>query len=165
MFWAGLLQVGEALVSISCCPVFRRSARAGLLALERGLHTPSISCPCKTSAGVLSTLERVSCARAGLLALERVVPFSVKFWEMKICARADWLFTLERMCFAFVSWRSSGHLCARAGADVCALRSSALFYARAGHAYMSYPLGDFKSLFTFLSLSYFSKIDFESLFL
>ena len=65
------------------------------------------------------------------------------------------VFTLKRMCFAFVSWRSSGHLCARAGSDVCALRSSALFSARAGHAYMSYPLGDFKSLFTFLSLSYF----------
>ncbi|GMP58585.1 hypothetical protein CsSME_00022198 [Camellia sinensis var. sinensis] len=44
------------------------------------------------------------------------------------------VFTLERMCFAFVSWHSSGYLCARAGPDVCALRSSALFYARAGHA-------------------------------
>ncbi|KAF5934503.1 hypothetical protein HYC85_030674 [Camellia sinensis] len=67
--------------------------------------------------------------------------FPEKFWEIKICARADWLFTLERMCFSFVSWHSSDHLCARAGPDVCALRSSALFYARAGRAYMSYPLG------------------------
>ncbi|GMP68470.1 hypothetical protein CsSME_00028091 [Camellia sinensis var. sinensis] len=37
-----------------------RSARAGLFALERGLHAPNFSCPCKTSVDVISTLERVS---------------------------------------------------------------------------------------------------------
>ena len=44
---------------------FWLSARAGLLALERGLHTLSISCLCKTSAGVLFTLERVYWGSSG----------------------------------------------------------------------------------------------------
>ena len=83
------------MVSIPCCPVFRRSARAGLLALERGLHTSSISGSCKTSVDGNSALERVCLrssggARAGLLALERVVLSGYKFWEVEIYARADW---------------------------------------------------------------------------
>ena len=82
MFWAEVLQVGEALVSILCCPVFRRSARAGLIALERRLHTPSILMLCRTSTSMLFMLERVSLrsssgARAGTMALERVVLFGV----------------------------------------------------------------------------------------
>ncbi|KAF5932974.1 hypothetical protein HYC85_029145 [Camellia sinensis] len=72
MFRTGGLNLGLK----SCCQVFGCSARAGLVALERRLHTPSISCPCKTSAGVIFTLEWVSLrssgrARAGTLALER----------------------------------------------------------------------------------------------
>ena len=75
MFQAGWLRLGLN----PCCQVFGLSARAGRLALERRLHTPSIFVVCKTLAGVISTLERISCARAdraraGLLALKRVVP-------------------------------------------------------------------------------------------
>mgnify|MGYP003702380837 CR=1 FL=1 len=44
---------------------------------------------------MISTLERVSLrssgsARAGLLALERVVPIWSRFWEGEIYAQADW---------------------------------------------------------------------------
>ena len=73
----GLFRTGGLNLGLkSCCQVFGRPARAGLFALERILRTLSFSCPCKTSAGVIFTLERVSLrssggARAGTLALER----------------------------------------------------------------------------------------------
>ncbi|KAF5938257.1 hypothetical protein HYC85_025763, partial [Camellia sinensis] len=65
---------------ICCFPDFgsvRRSARAGFLALEQRLHTPSILVLCETSASMFFTLEQVSLrssgrARAGTLELERV---------------------------------------------------------------------------------------------
>ena len=106
MYGAELLQVGLALVSILCCPDFRRSARAGLLALEQRLRAPSFSCPCETSAGVVFTLERVCLrssggVRAGTLALERVVSFWCKFWEGEIYARADW-FSRSSGCALFL---------------------------------------------------------------
>ena len=123
MYWAELLQVGLALVSILCCPDFRRSARAGLLALERRLHTPSFSCPCKTSAGVIFMLEWVSLrssggARAGTLALERVVLFWCKFREGKIYARAD-RFSRSSGCALF--------LCLGARAGLLALERVQIF--------------------------------------
>ena len=67
---------------IPCCPEFWWYARAGLLTLERGFHSSSISCLCRASAGVIFTLEQVSLrssgrARAGTLALARVVRFGV----------------------------------------------------------------------------------------
>ena len=134
------------MVSIPCCSVFRRSARAGLFALERGLHTSSISGSCKTSADVISALERVclcssSGARAGRLALKRVVLSVCKFWEVEICARADWFsrssgftlflclgaragpFALERTKFSFLTL------------EHCVVRSSgnAVYQLTAGH--------------------------------
>ena len=117
MFWAELLLVGLALVSIPCCPVFRRSARAGLLALERRLHAPSFSYPCKTSAGVISMLEQISCtraghARAGLLELEWEIHFLGKFWEGEIHTRVDW-FSRSSRCTLF--------LCLGARAGILAL--------------------------------------------
>ena len=47
------------------CPDFGLSARAGLLALERGIHPSSISCLCKTSADVIFALERVCLRSSG----------------------------------------------------------------------------------------------------
>ena len=89
MCWAWLLQVGRALAPIVVVQFLNDP-------LERGLHTPSISCLCKTSADVFSTLELVSCARAGraragLLELERVVLFGVSSGREKS--------TLERTGF------------------------------------------------------------------
>ncbi|GMP27237.1 hypothetical protein CsSME_00003315 [Camellia sinensis var. sinensis] len=77
------------------CPDFGLSARAGIIALERGLYTSSISCLCKTSADVIFALERVCLrssggARAGRWPLERVVLPEYKFWEGEIHAQADW---------------------------------------------------------------------------
>ena len=81
------------------------------------------------------------------MALERVVLSGYKYWEVGIYARAE-LLALERMRFILVSWRSSGSYCARACPDF-------VLGARAGHTYMSCPLGDFKSLLAFLSLTYY----------
>ena len=56
----GLFRTGGLNLGLkSCCQVFGRPARAGLVVLERILHTPSFSCPCKTSASVIFTLEQV----------------------------------------------------------------------------------------------------------
>ena len=98
---------------------FWLSARAGLLALERGLHTLSISCLCKTSAGGFFTLERVALERvswrsSGYLGARAGSSLSVKVLEGKNLRSSGFPFALERVCFAVVSWRSSGHLCARA---------------------------------------------------
>ena len=89
MFRAGGLSVGLK----SYCQVFGHFARAGLGALERGLHTPNNFCAlqnfCRcdfyTRAGSLRSSESRSSwlvsARAGLLALERTVHLWCKFWE------------------------------------------------------------------------------------
>ena len=72
-----------------------------------GDYTLSVfSCSCKTSAGVVFTLERVCLhssggARAGRLALERVVLPEYKFWEGKFYARADW-FSRSSGCALFL---------------------------------------------------------------
>ncbi|GMP91477.1 hypothetical protein CsSME_00042162 [Camellia sinensis var. sinensis] len=69
MQWCSKLDASKSIYTTSIQNMkhgcYRRSARVGLLALERGLHTPSFSCPCKTSAGVISTLERVSLRSSG----------------------------------------------------------------------------------------------------
>ena len=155
------------MVSISCCSVFRRSARAGLLALEQGLHTSSNLCSCKTSADVIFTLERV-CLRSsglrssGLVGARAGSTFWVSVLGGENLRSSGLVFALERKCFIPVSWRSSGPYCARSCPNFCSWRSSVVFSARAGHTYMSYLLGDFKSLFTFLSLILFLKTIFES---
>ena len=55
------------------CPDFGLSARAGVLALERGIHPSSISCAVLDARAWDWSLEResVSDARAGCLTLER----------------------------------------------------------------------------------------------
>ena len=131
MFRTGGLNLGLK----SCCQVFGCSARAGLVALEWRLHTPSFSCPCKTSVGVIFTLERVSLrssggARAGTLALERVVLFGVSSGRGKSTlertgfrARADVLYScvlaLERALL-----RSSMFRFLFLALERCVLRSS-----------------------------------------
>ena len=120
MFRAGRLSLGLN----PCCQVFGLSARAGRLALERRLHTPSIFIVCKTSAGMFFTLEQVSLrssggARASTLALERVVLFGVSSGRGK--------FTLERTGF-------------RARADVlysCVLKLERAFLRASGPSFCS----------------------------
>ena len=163
MFREGGLSLGL----ISCCQVFGRSARAGRLALEWRLRTPSIFMLCKASAGVISTLEQISGARAGsartgLLALKWVVHFLCKFWEGKIYARADWFS------------RSSGStvfLCLGARAGLLTLEQIQYFVR--GTRTLCFPLErtyrisegywTFSSHFLHPhSLSFFSKMPFES---
>ena len=141
----------------SCCQVFDHSARAGRLALEWRLHTSSIFVLCKTFASMFFTLERVSYARAGraragLLALERVVLFGVSSGRGKstleqtgFCARADVLYScvlaLKR---AFL--RSSGPSLLFLTLERCVLRSS-------GNVVYQLAAGHFEITFYILSLS------------
>ena len=93
---------------------FWLSARAGLLALERSLHTLSILCLCKTSAGGFLTLERIFLRLSRGLGARVGSSLSVKVLEGGNLRSSDFPFVLERVCFAIVSWHSSGHLRARA---------------------------------------------------
>ena len=128
MCWAWLLQVGRALAPIIVTQFLNGP-------LERGFHSFSISCLYKTSADGFSTLELVSCARAGrarayLLALEQVVLFGVSSGREKSTlertgfrARADVLYScvlaLERALL-----RSSVSRFLFLALERCVLRSS-----------------------------------------
>ena len=103
MGWAWLLQVGRALAPMVVAQFLNGP-------LERGLHTSSISCLCKTSVDVVSTLQRISVCSSGRARAGST--FWCKFWEGEIYARADW------------SSRSSGctlFLCLGARAGLLAL--------------------------------------------
>ena len=163
MFRAGGLSLGL----ISCCQVFGRSARAGRLALERRLHTPSTVVLCRTSAGVISALERISCARAGrarvgLLALERVVLFGVSSGEGKIYARADW-FSCSSGCTLFLCLGARAGLLALERTQCFIFDARALCFPLERTCRISEGYWAFSSHFLHPhSLSYFSKTPFES---
>ena len=154
MCWACFEQVGWTLV-------WNLVARFLGVPLEWRLHTPSISCPYKTSAGVFSTLEQVSLrsssrARVGTLALARVVLFGVSSGRGKSTlertgfrARAGVLYScvleLERDFL-----RSSVPSFLFLTLERCVLHSS-------GNVVYQLATGHFKITFYILSLSNFLK--------
>ena len=111
---------GLSLSSYSFCIVFEWSAQAGPCVLERRFHTSSISCLYKSTADLFFTLKRVSLRSSGSCSRR-------PFWRSSGCSLSEKIlggenprssglvFALERMCFVFVSWSSSGPSCAQAG--------------------------------------------------
>lgn len=170
MYWACFKQVGWAFVpflvaqnfggTLERVPLrwsgvcfFSLYARAGLIALEQGLHTLSISCLYNTSAGVFFTLEQVYWRSSGYFGAQAGSSLSVKVLEGGNLRLSGFPFALELVCFAVVSWRSSGYPSRLSGSSFCAWRSSVLLSAQAGHTYIRYQLGLFRSLFHFHTLS------------
>lgn len=146
---------------------FWLSARAGFLALERGSHTLSISCLCKTYACVFFTLKRISLRSSGsrssgYLGARASSSLLVKVLEGGNLRLSGFVLALERVCFAVVSWRSSGYPSRSSGSRFCAWCSSVLFSAQAGHTYIRYQLGLFDHFFTFTLSLLLSKTPFES---